>query len=78
MKIKTPEAEYVEKAKQLSDAEAERLLSRMGGKLRRRQDKDKVTSLEALAIQLQMEDEQLREWRERMAALKHKDSALAA
>jgi hypothetical protein len=73
MKIKTPEAEYVEKAKQLSDEEAERLLSRMGGKLRRRQDKDKVTSLEALAIQLQMEDEQLAEWRERMASLKHKD-----
>jgi DNA-directed RNA polymerase subunit H (RpoH/RPB5) len=73
MKIKTPESEYVEKAKQLSDEEAERLLSRMGGKLRRRQDKDKVSSLDALAIQLQMEEEQLLEWREHMAALAHKD-----
>jgi hypothetical protein len=73
MKIKTPDPEYVEKAKKLSDAEAERLLSRMGGKLRRRQDKDKVSSLDALAIQLQMEEEQLLEWREHMAALAHKD-----
>ena len=69
MKIKTPDEAYIEKAKKLTEAQSERLLSRMGGKLRRRQDKDKVTNLEALAIQLEIEDEQLKEWRERMDAI---------
>jgi hypothetical protein len=72
MKIKTPSEQYLKKAKLLTAKEAERLLSRTGGKLRRQQDKEKVSSLEALAIQLELEDEQLREWRERMAAIKAK------
>ncbi|HEY7985386.1 MAG TPA: hypothetical protein VIE17_00545 [Methylophilaceae bacterium] len=75
MKIKTPNEAYIEKAKKLSAKESERLLSRMGGKLRRRQDKDKVTNLEAIAIQLELEDEQLKEWRERMDAIKKNDKA---
>jgi N-acyl-L-homoserine lactone synthetase len=70
MKIKTPDEAYIAKAKKLTEAQSERLLSRMGGKLRRRQDKDKVSNLEALAIQLEIEDEQLKEWRERMEAIK--------
>ncbi len=73
MKIKTPDAAYIEKARNLTEEETERLLSRMGGKLRRRQDKDKVTHLEALAIQLELEDEQLKEWREKMDAIKKED-----
>ncbi|HEY8086083.1 MAG TPA: hypothetical protein VIE69_10845 [Methylophilaceae bacterium] len=75
MKIKTPNEAYIEKAKKLSAKESERLLSRMGGKLRRRQDKDKVTNLEAIAIQLELEDEQLKEWRERMDAIKKNGKA---
>lgn len=72
MKIKTAAAEYLEKVKQLSDEETERLLSRMGTKLRRKQDKDKVNQLEALAIQLEIEDEMLKEWRERVAEIREK------
>ena len=73
MKIKTPDEEYIEKAKLLSEEDAERLLSRMEGKLPRRLQKDKLTQLEALAIQLEVEDDMLKEWREHMAEIRAKD-----
>lgn len=75
MGIKTAKDEYLEQAINLTSEEAERLLSRMSGKLPRRLDKDKVSKLEALAMQLEIEDEQLAEWRERMSEIKekHKD-----
>lgn len=73
MKIKTPDDEYIEKAKLLNEEDAERLLSRMEGKLPRRLQKDKLTRLEALAIQLEVEDDMLREWREHMAEIRAKD-----
>lgn len=68
MKLSKPE--YLAKAQQLSVDEQERLLSRMVGKLPKRLQKDKLSREEALAIQLELEDEQLQEWRERMHALK--------
>lgn len=73
MKIKTANDKYLEQAKLLTDEESERLLSRMGGKLRRRQDKEKVSCLEALAIQLELEDEMLMEWRQRVAEIREKE-----
>jgi hypothetical protein len=72
MKIKTASEEYLEKAKHLSKNEAERLLCRMGGKVERRLEKEKLSRLEALAIQLELEDAQLAEWREKMAVIKEK------
>jgi hypothetical protein len=36
----------------------------MSGKLTRRIDDKKLSMIEALAIQLELEDEQLKEWRE--------------
>jgi hypothetical protein len=72
MKIKSPSEGYLEKAKQLTEEETERLFSRMGSKLRKKQEKEKVNVLEALAIQLELEDEMLREWRERFAEIKQK------
>lgn len=68
MKISKPE--YLEKVLLLSAEEQERLLSRMTGKLPRRLEKDKLSLAEALAIQLEIEDEQLNEWREKMHAMK--------
>jgi len=65
-----PAEEYLLKAKKLSKAEAERLFSRMRGKLGRRLDDNKMIPLEALAIQLEIEDEKLNEWRERFAEIK--------
>ncbi len=75
MKIKTPNQEYLEKAKLLTKEETERLQSRMSGKLPRRLEKEKLSTLEALAIQLELEDEQLNEWRERMNTIKEKGKA---
>lgn len=72
MGIKTAKVEYLEQASNLTTDETERLLSRMSGKLPRRLDKDKVSTLEALAMQLEIEDEQLAEWRERMNEIKAK------
>ena len=69
MKLIKPDDDYIEKAKLLSADEIERLLARMRGKLSRRLDNEKLTATEAAAIQLQLEDEQLMEWRERMAEI---------
>lgn len=66
-KISSPE--YEVKARALSEEEAERLLSRMSGKLPKRLHKEKLTREEALAIQLEVEDDQLNEWRKNMKAL---------
>jgi acetylglutamate kinase len=66
-KISKPE--YEEKVRTLSEEEAERLLSRMSGKLPKRLQKEKLTREEALAIQLEVEDEQLEEWRKNMKDL---------
>lgn len=63
---------YAEKVKKLSKLEAERLLSRMSGKLPRRLEKDKLSRDEALALQMELEDEQLQEWRKMMASLNKK------
>lgn len=67
--------EYLAKALLLKAEEKERLLSRMSGKLPRRLAKEKLTVDEALAIQLEIEDEQLAEWREKMHAIKAKEAA---
>ncbi|MBC7697908.1 MAG: hypothetical protein H7Z70_06020 [Bacteroidia bacterium] len=72
MKIKSASQEYLEKAKVLTEEESERLLSRMSGKLPRRLEKDKLSKEDALAFQLEIEDEQLEEWRERMAKIREK------
>jgi len=72
---KTPSDEYLEKAKQLSKEETERLLSRMRNKLLRRLADKKMSSLEVVAIQLEIEDEDLNEWRNKWAELKKKAKA---
>jgi len=74
-KISKPE--YEEKVKKLSEEEVERLLSRMSGKLPRRLQKEKLSLENALAIQMELEDEQLQEWRKMMAALNKKEAAKA-
>jgi len=72
-KISKPE--YETRVKKLSSEEVERLLSRMAGKLPRRLQKEKLTKEEALAIQLELEDEQLQEWRKMMLSLKKKEES---
>lgn len=74
MKLRPPSQEYLDKAATLSREEAERLFSRMRGKLARRLESEKIQSVEAVALQLQMEDEDLREWREHWAELSAREA----
>ena len=45
----------------------------MSGKLPKRLAKDKLTEDEAIAIQLEFEDEQLQEWKDKVANIRAKD-----
>jgi len=72
---KIPSDEYLEKAKLLSKVETERLLSRTRSKLQRRLENEKMTALEVVAIQLEIEDEDLSEWRKKMAEIRKKTKA---
>ncbi|MGO9445831.1 MAG: hypothetical protein ACLPXB_13785 [Thiobacillaceae bacterium] len=67
---RVPNEEYLEKAKTLSKEERERLLSRTRTKLSRRLEDKKLSALEVVAIQLEIEDDELQEWREKMAELR--------
>lgn len=73
MKNKSANQEYLDKAQLLTNDEAERVLSRMSGKLPRRLEKDKLTQEEAIGFQLELEDDQLNEWREKMAKIRDKE-----
>jgi hypothetical protein len=70
--MKTVNVDYIAKAKNLSEEDRDRVLSRMGGKLPKRLQKEKLTIEEAIAIQLELEDEQLQEWRANMAVIQEK------
>jgi hypothetical protein len=72
---KTPDQEYLEKVTLLTEEETERLLSRMRGKLMRRLEDKKLSVLEVAAIQLEIEDGELNEWREKMAEIRKKSKA---
>ena len=67
---RTPSDEYLEKAKLLDEEGSERVLSRARSKLMRRLEDRKITVEEVVAIQLELEDEDLAEWRARMAEIK--------
>ena len=69
---KVPKKEYLEKAKTLSRKDAERLFSRMGGKLTRRLEDKRLSPLEVVALQLELEDEQLEEWRKKIGEIRGK------
>ena len=72
MKYKQPADEYIVQAKLLTKEEAERLFARMRQRYLRGTKKEKLNPLEAVALQLEYEDEQLREWRDKMNDLKKK------
>ena len=71
--MKTKSTDYTAQVQKLTVAQKERLLSRMSGKLPKRLAKDKLTEEEAIAIQLELEDEQLQEWKEKVAAIRAKE-----
>ena len=67
---KTPTEESLEKARLLTKEETERLLSRMQTKLMRRLEDKELSALEVVAIQLEIEDEELDEWRKNMTEIR--------
>ncbi len=73
MKIKIPAEEYIKAASNLNDDQKERLLCRMRGKLTRKWENEKLDTIEALAIQLEIEDAELADWREKMNEIKEKE-----
>ncbi len=73
--MKSCKPEYLDKVKNLAVEERERLFSRMKGKLPRRLEKDKISDAEALAIQMELEDEQLAEWRENIKSMRDKSAS---
>ena len=68
-----PTDAYLEKAKLLTKDEAERLFARMRGRLERRLENKKLDPLAAAALQLEFEDEQIQEWRERWVELSNRE-----
>lgn len=70
--MRKPVDEYLEKASQLNKEETERLLARMRSKLMRRLEDKKMSVQEVVAIQLEIEDEELQEWRARMTEIRKK------
>ncbi len=67
-----PTEENLEQARLLTNDETERLLSRMRAKLMRRLEDKKLSAVEAAAIQLEIENEELNEWREKMLEIRKK------
>ena len=67
-----PTKGYLEQAKALSKKDAERLMSRMGKKFTRRLEDKKLTPTDVQALQLELEDEQLKEWRKKRTELRDK------
>ncbi len=74
-KLEPPSDEYLKKAAALSGKAAERLFARMRGKFTRRLEDKKYSPVEAIAMQLKFEDEQLEEWRKNIAKIRDKHKA---
>jgi hypothetical protein len=72
---RVPKEEYLAKAATLSKEDRERLLSRTRTKLARRLEDKKLSALEVVAIQLEIEDDELQEWREKMAEFRNRTKA---
>jgi len=74
MKIKSCKDEYLAKATLLTEVDAEYVMSRIGNKLLKRLEKEGLSKHEILGIQLEIEDDQLLEWREKVAAMREEES----
>ena len=70
--MRKPDPAYLEKASRLRKVDIERLLSRARKKLMRRIEDQTMSVEEVAAIQLEIEDEELAEWRERWAEIQAK------
>lgn len=71
---RAPSDTYLEKARLLGKKEAAQLLTRMKAGPQYKVLDEGLSPLECLAIQLEIEDEQLLEWRAKMAELRKMES----
>ncbi|MFN3751664.1 MAG: hypothetical protein ACK4SR_09845 [Thiobacillus sp.] len=70
--MRKPSEAYLEKARKLKKEDIERLLARTRTKFMRRIEDQEMNAVEVAAIQLEIEDEELAEWRERWAEIQIK------
>lgn len=70
-KQKAPSNEYLERAKDLSKEDADHLMVRMRRRFAHRIGDKSLTVVEALALQLEYEDEQLMAWRSKVAEIRN-------
>ena len=69
--MQQPKSEYLEKVSGLSEEEREHLSSRMKRKVQTRKPyQETITIEEALALQMELEDEHLEEWRENVRTMR--------
>lgn len=73
--MRKPNEVYLEKAKRLRKVDIERLLARTRTKFMRRIEDMEMSAVEVAAIQLEIEDEELAEWREKWAEIQVKAQA---
>lgn len=73
MSIKNASEDFIKLAEKLDEESAEKILSRMTGKLPKRFIKEKLTKVEAIALQLELEDELLQDWRKNFAKVNSSD-----
>lgn len=73
--MRKPTKAYLEKAAKLNKTEIERLLSRARKKFMRRLEDEEMSVQEVVAIQLEIEDEALQEWRAEWAEIRNRTKA---
>ena len=73
--MRKPTKAYLEKAAKLNKQEIERLLSRARKKFMRRLEDEEMSVQEVVAIQLEIEDEALHEWRAEWAEIRNRTKA---
>jgi len=72
MKIKSCKEEYLLKAKNLSEDETEKILSRISQKMLKRLEF--LSTEEIIGIQIEIEEDQLNEWRAKMREIAEMNS----
>jgi hypothetical protein len=72
--MRTAKPEFIQLAKSLPEEAKKRILSRMKGKLPTKISNEKLSELEALAVQLEIEDENLQEWMSKVRMLRERDN----
>jgi hypothetical protein len=70
--MRKPKDVYLEKAGKLKEEDLERLLARARRKVMRWLEEQQMSPLEVAAIQMEIEDEELAEWRKRWAEIQEK------